>query len=188
VEFLKYVEDRNYCRALNIARVDLGPLAAKFPDLLQPLKETLLALAHPKGEPSLKLTPAGVQAAALHVVFLPTTPVTHKCFLLLESCPLIKMLVLGIYVKAQTFSFDFLSQGSHLYLPRCLYKRMFSIQVSFKIRAESAMHLSYYQVMKHLICHSLPWYLCMLRTLNSKPKSGKQVLRFSSLWHFYRWH
>jgi hypothetical protein len=87
VEFLKFVEEGNYCRALNIARVDLGPLAAKFPDLLRPLKETLLALACPQGEPSLKLTPAGVQAAALHVVFLPTTPVTLKCFILLASCP-----------------------------------------------------------------------------------------------------
>jgi hypothetical protein len=91
VEFLKLVEEGNYCRALNIARVDLGPLAAKFPDLLRPLKETLLALACPQGEPSLKLTPAGVQAAALHVVFLPTTPVTLKCFILLVSCPFIGM-------------------------------------------------------------------------------------------------
>ncbi|KAH9530553.1 hypothetical protein CY35_20G009800 [Sphagnum magellanicum] len=101
VEFLKYVEDRNYCRALNIARVDLGPLAAKFPDLLQPLKETLLALAHPKGEPSLKLTPAGVQAAALHVALaeslgivepqliaiMRTTLLSHTHWFKLQFCP-----------------------------------------------------------------------------------------------------
>ncbi|CAM6079122.1 unnamed protein product [Sphagnum tenellum] len=101
VEFLKFVEDRNYCRALNIARVDLGPLAAKFPDLLQPLKETLLALAHPKGEPSLQLTPAGVQAAALHVALaeslgivepqliaiMRTTLLSHTHWFKLQFCP-----------------------------------------------------------------------------------------------------
>ncbi|CAM6042320.1 unnamed protein product [Sphagnum compactum] len=101
VEFLKFVEDRNYCRALNIARVDLGPLAAKFPDLLQPLKETLLALAHPEGEPSLKLTPAGVQAAALHVALaeslgivepqlitiMRTTLLSHTHWFKLQFCP-----------------------------------------------------------------------------------------------------
>ena len=53
---------------MGVARADLGPLAARFPDLLRPLKETLLALARPRGEPGLKPTPPYVLAAALQVL------------------------------------------------------------------------------------------------------------------------
>jgi len=53
---------------VSVARADLGPLAARFPDLLRPLKETLLALARPRGEPALKQTPPSVLAAALQVL------------------------------------------------------------------------------------------------------------------------
>lgn len=67
VEFLKLVEVGDYARALSVARADLGPLAAKFADLLKPLKETLLALARPGGEPALRPTPPSVLAAALQV-------------------------------------------------------------------------------------------------------------------------
>lgn len=67
VEFLKLVEVGDYTRALSVARADLGPLAAKFPDLLKSLKETLLALARPRGEPALRPTPPSVLAAALQV-------------------------------------------------------------------------------------------------------------------------
>lgn len=57
----------DYFGAVGVARADLGPLAARFPDLLRPLKETLLALARPRGEPALKLTSPSVLAAALQV-------------------------------------------------------------------------------------------------------------------------
>jgi hypothetical protein len=53
---------------VGVARADLGPLAARFPDLLRPLKETLLALARPRGEPAVKPTPPSVLAAALQVL------------------------------------------------------------------------------------------------------------------------
>lgn len=67
VEFLKLVEGGDYFGAVGVARADLGPLAARFPDLLRPLKETLLALARPRGEPAVKPTPPSVLAAALQV-------------------------------------------------------------------------------------------------------------------------
>ncbi|KAL3689657.1 hypothetical protein R1sor_015966 [Riccia sorocarpa] len=67
VEFLRFVEDGTYIEALRIARSDLGPLSAKHPDLLKPLKETVMALARPKGEIPLKPTPPSVLAAALQV-------------------------------------------------------------------------------------------------------------------------
>ncbi|KAH7446944.1 hypothetical protein KP509_01G083400 [Ceratopteris richardii] len=50
VEFLTLVESGNYMEALSIARCDMGPLAAKHTELLKPLKETILALARPRGE------------------------------------------------------------------------------------------------------------------------------------------
>nr|XP_024373806.1 uncharacterized protein LOC112281474 isoform X3 [Physcomitrium patens] len=67
VEFLKLIEGGDLFGALSVARADLGPLAARFPDLLKPLKETLLALARPSSEPPLKPTPPSVLAAALQV-------------------------------------------------------------------------------------------------------------------------
>ncbi|KAG6557976.1 hypothetical protein Mapa_000155 [Marchantia paleacea] len=67
VEFLQLVEGGHFTDALRVARADLGPLAAKYHELLKPLKETLLALARPKGEIPLKPTPPSVLAAALQV-------------------------------------------------------------------------------------------------------------------------
>ena len=54
MEFLKLLEEGNYSEALGIARSVMGPLAAKYSDLLKPLKETVLAFAKPQGESLLK--------------------------------------------------------------------------------------------------------------------------------------
>ena len=54
MEFLKLLEEGNHTEALSIARGVMGPLAAKYSDLLKPLKETVLAFAKPQGESLLK--------------------------------------------------------------------------------------------------------------------------------------
>ena len=65
MKFLKLVEGGDYFGAVGVAQADLGPLAARFLDLLRPLKETLLALARLRGEPVLKPTPPYVLAVVL---------------------------------------------------------------------------------------------------------------------------
>ena len=65
MKFLKLVEGGDYFGAASVARADLRPLAARFLDLLRPLKETFLALAWPRGEPALKPTPPYVLVATL---------------------------------------------------------------------------------------------------------------------------
>ncbi|KAL0450330.1 UNVERIFIED_CONTAM: hypothetical protein Slati_1589400 [Sesamum latifolium] len=51
VEFFKLVQAGDHSRALKVASSHLGPLAAKDPALLKPLKETLLALLRSTEEP-----------------------------------------------------------------------------------------------------------------------------------------
>ncbi|CAN4079646.1 unnamed protein product [Withania somnifera] len=50
VEFLKLVGSGDHTQALRVACCFLGPLASNHPDLLKPLKETLLALLKPNEE------------------------------------------------------------------------------------------------------------------------------------------
>ncbi|XP_047263351.1 uncharacterized protein LOC107860313 isoform X2 [Capsicum annuum] len=50
VEFLKLVGSGDHTQALRVACSFLGPLASSHPDLLKPLKETLLALLKPSEE------------------------------------------------------------------------------------------------------------------------------------------
>ncbi|XP_059293662.1 uncharacterized protein LOC132046873 isoform X2 [Lycium ferocissimum] len=50
VEFLKLVASGDHTQALRVACSFLGPLASSHPDLLKPLKETLLALLKPNEE------------------------------------------------------------------------------------------------------------------------------------------
>ena len=50
VEFLKLVGSGDHSRALRVACSHLGPLAARDPVLLRPLKETLFALLRPNEE------------------------------------------------------------------------------------------------------------------------------------------
>ncbi|KAI3669842.1 hypothetical protein L6452_41275 [Arctium lappa] len=47
IEFLKLVNSGDHTRALKVACTHLGPLATRDPDLLKPLKETLLAFLTP---------------------------------------------------------------------------------------------------------------------------------------------
>ncbi|XP_051127068.1 uncharacterized protein LOC127248655 [Andrographis paniculata] len=51
VEFFKLVRAGDFSSALNVASSHLGPLASKDPNLLKPLKETLLGLLRPTEEP-----------------------------------------------------------------------------------------------------------------------------------------
>lgn len=83
---------------MSVARADLGPLAARFPDLLRPLKETLLALARPRSEPALKQTPPSVLAAALqvlHLYLVRTLLVTYA----LSLCCVFDVLVQVEYIR-----------------------------------------------------------------------------------------
>lgn len=50
VEFLKLVSSGDHPHALRVACSHLGPLAARDPNLLRPLKETLIALLRPNDE------------------------------------------------------------------------------------------------------------------------------------------
>ncbi|KAL2631744.1 hypothetical protein R1flu_016430 [Riccia fluitans] len=87
VEFLRFVEGGHYNEALRVARADLGPLSAKHPDLLKPLKETLMALARPKGELQLKPTPPSVLAAALQVALGASLGIAEpKLMKLMRNC------------------------------------------------------------------------------------------------------
>jgi hypothetical protein len=70
MEFLKLLEEGCYTEALGIARSVMGPLAAKYPDLLKPLKETVLAFAKPQGESLLKPVFASGLGATLQVFSL----------------------------------------------------------------------------------------------------------------------
>ncbi|PIA56402.1 hypothetical protein AQUCO_00700610v1 [Aquilegia coerulea] len=67
VEFLKLVNSGNHSEALKVASSYMGPLAAKNPSLLKPLKETLLALLRPEEDALAKGVPLPVLATSLQV-------------------------------------------------------------------------------------------------------------------------
>ncbi|XP_044462695.1 uncharacterized protein LOC123193686 [Mangifera indica] len=67
VEFLKLVSSGDHSAALRVACTYLGPLAASHPDLLKPLKETLLALLRPNEDALVKGFPLHALATSLQV-------------------------------------------------------------------------------------------------------------------------
>ncbi|XP_044470132.1 uncharacterized protein LOC123199290 isoform X3 [Mangifera indica] len=67
VEFLKLVSSGDHSAALKVASSHLGPLAARHPDLLKPLKETLLALLRPNDHALVKGFPLFAIATSLQV-------------------------------------------------------------------------------------------------------------------------
>ncbi|KAL6551712.1 hypothetical protein OROGR_007866 [Orobanche gracilis] len=67
VEFLKLVHAGDYSRALKVASSYLGPLAAKDPALLKPMKETMLAFLRSTEEPIDKHLSLDVLATSLQV-------------------------------------------------------------------------------------------------------------------------
>ncbi|XP_039155687.1 LOW QUALITY PROTEIN: uncharacterized protein LOC104457271 [Eucalyptus grandis] len=67
VEFLKLVTSGDHSSALKVACSHLGPLAAKDPALLKPLKETLLALLRPEDISIGKCLPLDALATSLQV-------------------------------------------------------------------------------------------------------------------------
>ncbi|KAL0343666.1 UNVERIFIED_CONTAM: hypothetical protein Sangu_1254000 [Sesamum angustifolium] len=67
VEFFKLVQAGDHSRALKVASSHLGPLAAKDPALLKPLKETLLALLRSAEEPIGKHLSLDALATSLQV-------------------------------------------------------------------------------------------------------------------------
>ncbi|GLU20002.1 hypothetical protein SLE2022_362200 [Rubroshorea leprosula] len=67
VEFLKLVSAGDHSGALRVASSHLGPLAAKDPALLKPLKETLLALLQPNEDALRRGLPLNVLATSIQV-------------------------------------------------------------------------------------------------------------------------
>ncbi|KAJ4714905.1 CTLH LisH motif-containing protein [Melia azedarach] len=67
VEFLKLVHSGDHSGALRVACAHLGPLAASHPNLLKPLKETLLALLRPNEDALVKGFPLHALATSLQV-------------------------------------------------------------------------------------------------------------------------
>lgn len=67
VEFLKLVSSGDYSSALRVACSHLGPLAARDPALLKPLKETLLALLQPNEDALGKGLPLHALSTSLQV-------------------------------------------------------------------------------------------------------------------------
>ncbi|KAL3646266.1 hypothetical protein CASFOL_011446 [Castilleja foliolosa] len=67
VEFLKLVRAGDQTRALEVATSHLGPLAIKVPNLLKPMKETLVALLRSTEEPFGKHFSIDVLATSLQV-------------------------------------------------------------------------------------------------------------------------
>ncbi|CAA0840943.1 Unknown protein [Striga hermonthica] len=67
VEFLKLVRAGDNSGAIQVASSHLGPLAAKDPALLKPMKETLFALLRPTEEPFGKHSSFDVLATSLQV-------------------------------------------------------------------------------------------------------------------------
>lgn len=67
VEFLKLVTSGDHSSALRVACSHLGPLAAKDPALLKPLKETLLAFLRPEDDSIGKRLPLDALATSLQV-------------------------------------------------------------------------------------------------------------------------
>ncbi|XP_069150080.1 uncharacterized protein [Solanum lycopersicum] len=68
VEFLKLVGSGDHTQALRVACSFLGPLASSHPDLLKPLKETLLALLKPNEEAFNDRLPLCVLANSLQLI------------------------------------------------------------------------------------------------------------------------
>ncbi|KAG8497508.1 hypothetical protein CXB51_008817 [Gossypium anomalum] len=69
VEFLKLVGLGDHSGALRVACSHLGPLAARDPNLLKPLKETLLSLLRPNEEALVTGLPLHPLATSLQVAF-----------------------------------------------------------------------------------------------------------------------
>ncbi|KAA3457467.1 C-terminal LisH motif isoform 1 [Gossypium australe] len=69
VEFLKLVGLGDHSGALRVACSHLGPLAARDPNLLKPLKETLLSLLRPNEEALVTGSPLHALATSLQVAF-----------------------------------------------------------------------------------------------------------------------
>ncbi|XP_068637011.1 uncharacterized protein [Aristolochia californica] len=67
VEFLKLVSTGDHTGALKIASSYMAPLAASNPDLLKPLKETLLTLLTPSGDAPSKGVQLSILASSLQV-------------------------------------------------------------------------------------------------------------------------
>ncbi|KAJ0096518.1 hypothetical protein Patl1_28724 [Pistacia atlantica] len=70
VEFLKLVSSGDHSAALRVACSHLGPLAHSHPDLLKPLKETLLALLWPNEDALVKGFPLHALATSLQLKLL----------------------------------------------------------------------------------------------------------------------
>ncbi|XP_076943314.1 uncharacterized protein LOC143613513 [Bidens hawaiensis] len=67
IEFLKLVNSGDYSRALKVACSHLGPLATRDPNLLKPLKETLLTLLTPNEKFSGESLPFHALSTSLQV-------------------------------------------------------------------------------------------------------------------------
>ncbi|PKI50123.1 hypothetical protein CRG98_029447 [Punica granatum] len=67
VQFLNLVNTGDHASALRVACSHLGPLAAKDPALLKPLKETLLALIQPTEEALVRSLPLDALSTSLQV-------------------------------------------------------------------------------------------------------------------------
>lgn len=65
---MKLVGSGNHTQALRVACSFLGPLASSHPDLLKPLKETLLALLKPNEEAFNERLPLCALANSLQVL------------------------------------------------------------------------------------------------------------------------
>uniref|UniRef100_A0A3Q7FA49 CTLH domain-containing protein n=1 Tax=Solanum lycopersicum TaxID=4081 RepID=A0A3Q7FA49_SOLLC len=89
VEFLKLVGSGDHTQALRVACSFLGPLASSHPDLLKPLKETLLALLKPNEEAFNDRLPLCVLANSLQdnkeELDLFSFPAFHFSFLSIDS-------------------------------------------------------------------------------------------------------
>lgn len=129
-EFLKLVETGNYAEALRVARSDMGPLAAKYRDLLKSLKETVLALARPQEETLVKPTSpsmlAGVLQVALGASLGITEPLlmkiiratlhTHTEWFKLQMCPdsFAEILKINNLKETEAISLGSSCRGMHL--------------------------------------------------------------------------
>ncbi|KAL0377725.1 UNVERIFIED_CONTAM: hypothetical protein Sradi_3078000 [Sesamum radiatum] len=80
VEFFKLVQAGDHSHALKVASSHLGPLAAKDPALLKPLKETLLALLRSTEEPIDKHLSLDALATSLQVGMLHNSVLEAFCY------------------------------------------------------------------------------------------------------------
>lgn len=73
VEFFNLVHAGDHSSALKVASSHLGPLAAKYPALLKPLKETTVSLLQSNEELSGKHFPLDAFTTSLQVLHAPYT-------------------------------------------------------------------------------------------------------------------